>query len=173
MMAGPLVIKVIEIGPVPGLGVRWFNKFLKLAVADGAQLWVDKFIPKHFQKAATRRYGYKPRKGMEFARGTKEFRDSYSGNKLRVKGHLIPLVFSGETRDLAKASTVKPIAKRAEVRTPARGLNRKHPASAINMRDEFQTILPVEHVEMAARMELRFQREIDTLRTRRTRPIGG
>ncbi|HUT62111.1 MAG TPA: hypothetical protein VNA25_30095 [Phycisphaerae bacterium] len=144
-----------------------------MAVADGAQLWVDKFIPKHFQKSATRRYGYKPRKGMEFARGTKEFWDSYSGQKLKYKHHLIPLVFSGKTRELAKDSKVKPIAKRAEVRTPARGLNRKHPKSEINMREEFQTILPVEHVEMAARMELRFQREIDTLRTRRTRPIGG
>jgi len=172
-MAGPLVIKVIEIGPVPGLGVRWYNRFIKLAVAEGAQLWVDKFIPKHFRASATRRYGYKKRKGMQYARGTAEFRDSYSGNKLRHKGHLIPLVYSGETRDLAKDSKVKPIAKRAEVRTPARGLNRKHPKSEINMREEFQTILPVEHVEMAARMELRFQREVDTLRQRRTRPIGG
>lgn len=168
----PLTIKITEIGPTPGMFPRVYKALLRAALAAGAELWIDKFIPFHFQKKAFSRYGYKKRKGMEFARGTKAFRDSYTGDKLRRKGHIIPLVFSGNTRNLAKQSEARPIARRVDVITRAPTLNLRNSNSDINMREEFQTFTPAELEAMARAMDRKFQLDLNAARVRGVRQIG-
>lgn len=51
-------------------------------------------LARHFTKAGARKYGYQPRKGElnPWRRGT------YSNRKLRLFGHVLPLVYTGELR---------------------------------------------------------------------------
>lgn len=171
----PMEIKIFQRGATPDLIPRALKHLTRTALKAGAELWVKKFIPKHFQRSAIRRYEYTPRKGEKFARGTREFWDSYSGSKLNKKtgpGHLIPLVHSGKTKASALRSKVKLIAVRAQVVTRAPALNFRPRNSTINMREEFQTLLPQEHEEIAREMERAFQSELDILKTRDVRPVG-
>jgi hypothetical protein len=102
------------------------------------------FMAKHFTHAGAREYGYAPRKGERGAPGSKGFRRSYTGRKLRQKGHTLPLVWSGESRTLARVRDVRATSKGCRIVIHANKLNFRNPKSEINMRDEVTRVSDME-----------------------------
>ena len=131
------------------LGLRGpaMTKVVTQSLAAGAKTWHSEFLGEHFKMSAFRRYGYLARRGQTGDQNSKHFRDSYSGRKLRTKGHMLPLVFSGLTKNLSAWPDIRANGKLARVVLP-RGFNRKNPHSRINMREEITTILPSESKTM-------------------------
>ena len=75
----------------PRLFVVDHNRNLREANQQGMHLHHRRHIPWHFQTFAAVKYGYKPRNKKYLAR------------KLKQKGHLLPMVFSGASRAKAMA----------------------------------------------------------------------
>lgn len=88
----------------------------------------------HFERRATQRYGYPQRKGERNPRR----RGTYSNRKLRLFGHIKPLVWSGELRRLTLNGIqyVRAVAKSggeivSKIRLP-RKANLKNPKSKVH-----------------------------------------
>ena len=81
---------------------RALNAVIKKTNEDLLWHWHTKYLPKHFTRAAYREYGYMPRQGepgypFVDKKGRKiGFKKSYTGKKLREKGHTNPYVYSGQ-----------------------------------------------------------------------------
>lgn len=141
-----IIIKVTKTGSTPDVSKREFNRIKKRSYRSVGRFWHNSGMKaEHFTDKGRRKYKYAPRKGERLPRSSKAFKSSYSGRKLRQKGHLLPLVFSGDSRSLA-LSRRKVVATskgmRAIVNAP--GLNRRNPASKIDMRDEMTRVTPDE-----------------------------
>jgi len=139
--------KVTYDGPGTVRFRRAFNKAKATGFEQMAIYWHKALRPKHFTKAGASEYGYAPRQGE---RGSgKAFRRSYQGQKLAIKGHTLPLVYSGESKDLTEIRDIRLLPAGRGVRVSvgrARGLNRRHKSSKIRMADEMTTISEKEGV---------------------------
>lgn len=80
-MVMPVVSMKIK---VKGLDAKTLRKIFKESYEALGRYWHDVILPKHFTQAGAHEYGY-------VKRGSK-----YMKRKLRVHGHQLPLVFSGE-----------------------------------------------------------------------------
>lgn len=89
------------------------NEIIRESLRDVGEYWHEHMLPKHFTKAGAREYGYTPRRG-EPGSG-RAFKGSYTAHKLKKKGHALPLVYSGETRQRLLST------KSIEARTVRRG----------------------------------------------------
>jgi hypothetical protein len=65
---------------------RQLKSYVKRANMESVGMWHGRIAKQHFQTGASTRYGYRQRSG------------SYIARKVRVKGHRLPLVWSGRTR---------------------------------------------------------------------------
>lgn len=127
----------------PTLTKRVFNNAVKTSLSKIAAEWHKDYLPKHFTRQGALEYGYKARKGEKMSPGQRGYTRSYAYRKLRAFGHQDPLVFTGETKQLARIRKIVATSKQAKVVLP-RKLNWKHPKSQINMRDEITAITPAE-----------------------------
>lgn len=130
-------------GPTPRLLKRVLNDCHRDAAANMGSFWHERFREKHFTNAASSEYGYHPRQG-ERGRPSKKFSSSYTGRKLREKGHTRPLVYTGESERRTRQLDVRATAKRGEARVRvvlhAPALNFRYAGSPIDMRDEVTTV---------------------------------
>lgn len=127
-------------GLVPGnVPKRVIERANKPAFVEAGKLWHQRFRRQHFGADASARYGYAPRKPL------------YLKNKRRAVGHIRPLVFSGQSEQLSRIRDVRATSKRGRIVLHTPGLNRKHPASQVNMREEMTTVIASEGQAMAER----------------------
>lgn len=163
-MIGAILIK--QTGPTPELMKREMNAIMTgtlAAVADNH----FRFMHMHFEPIAFSRYGYKPRKGMNLS--GKPFYRSYTGRKMKRFGHMLPLVYSGESRDLALGNKdVRATRKEARLVQHARGLNRRNPRSDIRMNDEIRAIAPSEEREAVRVAEREFKKRVRAITATKT-----
>lgn len=130
----PFQFKVRYGGAIPGITLkgRELNDMKREAWIETGNYWHANFRKKHFTHAGATLYGYAPRK------------KSYQTQKLRRKGHTIPLVYSGESRALTRIRDVRATAtntrSKCRVVIHAPGLNRRHPNSEIDMRAEMTAV---------------------------------
>lgn len=142
-------IKVKERGAAPRGMRKLFNE-------AGKQTWLEvggefntnyrdkRFTPEHAREA-----GYAFRKGELLPRGTKAFRRSYTGRKLRMFKHTNPLERTGDTKRALRGN-IRSTSKGARVTYPAaRVFNFRHPKSKIRMNEEFTRITRPESRELA------------------------
>jgi len=97
---------------------RELNNAIKGANADMGLFWLGMIRPKHFTKAGAREYRYAPRQTYKpQKKGSKRdpFRASYTGRKLKEKGHTRPLVWSGESELRSRQGRVDATSKRMRV----------------------------------------------------------
>ena len=111
-----------------------FNKLLKEAYRLLGIHWHTKLRRKHFTHAGAREYQYLPRKG-EPGSG-RAFKGSYTARKLKTQHHTLPLVFTGESRQLTQRQDVRSTSKGSRVVIRANKFNFRHKASKIRMREE-------------------------------------
>lgn len=139
--------KVSYHGAVPselGLSQRKFNDIKRNAWYHVGKYWMAHFRRKHFTHAGAREYGYLPRKGQAGNTHPKGFWASYCGQKQKQKGHTLPLVWSGESREKSKAARIHATAtakkSRCRIVLNVPTLNYKNPHSQIDMRAEMTRI---------------------------------
>lgn len=145
------MIERITIRERGAISKRVFNNALKAGYLDAAQFFHEHLRDRRFTEAHAQAAGYRKRK------------PEYTARKLKEFGHQRPLERTGETRDLVGiqyrlTSTSK---SGKAVYAGARGFNRRHVNSKINMPDEFTRILPEENEQFAVVMDRRLQIEFD------------
>lgn len=148
-----LTTKITETGPTPKLLRREANEIHRQTALEMGDHWFHNFRAKHFTTAGASEYGYTPRQGERGNAGLKGFRRSYTGRKLRLKGHTRPLVYSGQSENLTKIKDVRATATKEEAKgrvvIHAPTFNRKGKGSRCDMRAEIQTISAPETVILA------------------------
>lgn len=132
---------------IPGVLKRELPRAQKAAFFHIGVLWHKLFRPKHFTQKGGREYGYAKRAGERFPRGSKQFRSSYTGQKLRRFGHTRPNEFTGVTRALSKIRNVKATSKGVKIRlrTPALNFHKFKDGSS-----------PADEMRVVSARELRF-----------------
>jgi hypothetical protein len=121
------------------------NAALKEGFAKAGRYFHDNLRDKRFTEEHARKAGYAPRSGSKHAIGSKSFWLSYTGKKLKKKGHMRPLEFSGASRAAIKGyANISSTSKGGKVAYPgARAFNFKNPFShpTMNLNLEFRGIL--------------------------------
>jgi hypothetical protein len=153
-------IVVTEFGATPGLLKSEINRLTKEALIAAAENHYREYMPMHFTMAAYSRYGYKPRSAK------------YLAKKNKIYGHVLPLVYSGTSKNLALSGEPKISATRhrATLIQRARGLNRRRPGSQIHMNREISAVTQSEvntASRVAGREYLRLARELSVSKTTR------
>ena len=166
-MTALMTIKVRDRGNTPRGMKRAFNEASKLAWYDTAVEFHRNYRDKRFTVEHAREAGYAARKGELIPRGTKAFRQSYTGRKLRIHKHTNPLQFRahGGTRDAVKSATVSSSFRGGKAAyRGASVFNFRHPKSKIRMNEEVRRITAAESRELAefydSRLDVRLK-EVD------------
>ena len=157
----PLIAEIKYTGLVPkGMKKRVFNDILREAYTETGRYWHERYLPDHFTVQGARKYGYKKRKGE--GESGKSFWKSYSGQKKKYKGHMRPLVFSGEGETQSRLFRPRATKKGVAVILP-RKFNYRHPNSEVNMREEITATTPDEIADMQRFFEREVQKRLDAM----------
>lgn len=140
------IAKIEMRGPVPGnLSEGDQKQIIADAWSRVGHFWHRELLDKHFTNAASTEYGYTARQGESGRPGKRGFHRSYTGRKLRLKGHTRPLEYTGKSKERAKGMA-RVVVRQGKGWTEARvvmnspGFNRRYSGSPINMRAELTTI---------------------------------
>ena len=144
---------------IVGMTSGQMNALIKSQFAKVGRWWHRVARPRHFERGAFQRYGYRRRSR------------NYNRFKKRKVSHLKPLVLSGETRQNSNTHRVEASHKGVTIVYPAvRKLNFRPKKGKINMRKEFETINNRELNHMTDLVERGIIRKIRTFnRTKRIR----
>ena len=144
-MAFPIVARIRDRGATPRKMRPAFNSASKLSWYATALEFHQSLRDKRFTEQHARAAGYAHRKGELLPRGSKAFRQSYTGRKLRMFGHTRPLEFSGETRRKVRFARISSGHRFGRIAYPgASKFNFRHPRSRIVMSEEFRRITQAE-----------------------------
>lgn len=135
-----LLIKVTETGTTPRRYLAERNRIHKEMWRALGEHWHRYQRPKHFTRAGAAEYAYAPRSGDPGRPHPKGFFRSYQGRKQRRFGHMLPLVYTGLSRNLTRLRDVRPTGKGVRVVMRAPALNLRPRGGHIHMRDELTTI---------------------------------
>lgn len=142
---GFVAIAVKDRGPI-GRGLKKaYNEASKKAWYDSALFFHTDLRERRFDPAHQRAAGFAKRKGEGMVFGSKEFKRSYTGQKLRRFGHTRALEFTGGTRKAIRQTSISSTSNLGKA--AYRGASKfsfKHPKSKIRMWDEFRRLLPDE-----------------------------
>lgn len=122
----------------PGVLMRDFRRAIKVGLQAALDYWWRQFLPRHFDRDASRRYKYRKRTPGHVKR------------KLRVHGHRRSLVYTGAMqRQLQRTRKITGTSKRAKLHMHARALNfmdrqRRRVREYPDMRAEILTVRPEE-----------------------------
>jgi len=124
--------------PRRGAAGKQLRAALKLTWFDVGRFWHRRIRPKHFTPEGGREYKYTARQGSNRSPGGKGFNRSYTGRKLRQKGHRNPLVWSGQTRALTRIQRITSTSKgvRINLTAAARKLNLRPSGWTVSLGDE-------------------------------------
>ncbi len=161
-----ILFKVKYTGAVPSVARQALGRIKRESWRQTGEHWHGRYRPKHFRRSGAREYGYAPRTGEP---GSSNPKGGYMRRKRREKGHSLPLVWSGTSRQLTRLRDVRATSKGARVVMNAPGLNRRHPKSRINMRDEMTRISVRERTQLTKVLDGGLDRRLRQIRTRRTR----
>lgn len=156
------VIMTVRLTGFEKIPAKQIKPILFAALVEVGYRWRDKWLIKHFDNAATNRYGYTKRKG-ERASG-RSFKRSYTARKIKKWKHSKPLVWSGKGRDEAQKTTnIKAFGSvktaRCEVVLPD-VFNLRHPNSEIRMGDEITTVIDGETKDLEKHLVFRLDRRL-------------
>jgi hypothetical protein len=104
------------------------NAVVRKAYEKVGEYWHKNFRAKHFSNLAYQEYGYQPRS------------KAYNRRKLKYLKHNLPLVFTGQSRDLSKSRTIYATKNGVSVTMPVRAFNFRRTAKSPDMQKEFRTV---------------------------------
>ena len=156
----------IQLNGPEGLTKRDFKEIGRQTFEAAGKRHRRRNLYHHFERRATKRYGYAKRKGESNPRkgGT------YSARKLRLFGHVKPLVWSGELRRLTLngIQAVKAVTRHggefvAKIKLPAKA-NFRNPNSKAHPLRELQSFHQSEIEDLDKFVEEDFDRRISRRR---------
>lgn len=155
---------------------RAWNKLARESWQEVGHWWHETIRPKHFTAEGKAEYQYAPRSGERSGSGGKAFWRSYTGRKLRSKGHTLPLVFTGELRARSAVARIQTFATSsgAGVRIflpQAQKANFRNKHSSIDMRDELTRVSLREADEAARRYDEAMERRLRAIQESQTKEI--
>lgn len=158
----PIAVKIRERGATPRRLRKVHNVAAKVAYGAIANHFHAAMRDARFTNEHGRKAGYAPRRGEESGTSGAAFWKSYTGWKKKKFGHTRPLEWSGETRRLVRLANISATAKRSRVAYPgARKFNFRHPASTINMADEFRRLIPEEATELGGVYDAHYGKQMN------------
>lgn len=163
-------IKVRERGATPGILAKEWRAIAKTAWRETGIVFHQSFLPKRFTHEGARLLGYTRRKG-ELLKGTKRYWRTYTGRKEKKFGHTLPLVYSGESRQLARIRDVRATSNGAKVVLNARKLNFKHPKSTIRMNEEIRRVAPVEAEKLSVFHDIHLDGALKAITATKTKDL--
>lgn len=161
-------------GAVPSnIGRSEFNReILKPSWHATGEYFHRTMLPLRFTVRGGKMLNYAPRRGQEPGLTFKQFKRSYTYRKRRQFGHIKPLVFTGESENLAKIRDIRSTSKGVKIINHARGLNRKHPKSKVVMSDEVRRIAVHEKEELTKYLSEQVDKRIKAFRRIQKKRIG-
>ena len=152
----------------------WNQQIVEPSWTRPLLMWKRDFRPIHFTDRGFRIYQYTPRKGQNYPRGSKRFWKSYFGRKLRYKKHSLPLVWSGELRDVTDKGYIRSTGKSGKyVMSGAQKANFRAAGSRVNMREELTRVIPSERRAMVRELDREMVRRLRGAKTVIQKTIGG
>lgn len=158
---GPTLITLKERGPTP----RGFAKVYRAAAAKAwesdARLFHATMRDNRFTEEHARKAKYSLRKGQLFARGSKQFNNSYYGRKFNspILGggpqKALPFVKTGRMRSDVRAASISATSNGAKARYPG-----ARPANFTSRGDEFTRLIEEEIIEIAENHERELEIEL-------------
>lgn len=140
----------IQVKGVEALSKSEVNGIFKEAYHLTGQRWRRIYLPLHFGRSASRRYGYTPRSGRQNSGLPK--RGSYTARKLAFVGHTRPLEYTGEgKRQALSQENISATSKKVVVRLP-RKFNWRPAKGQVRMADEIRATRPEEIASLTAFM---------------------
>jgi len=151
------------IHPDPGLLKRDLRAMISESLAEGLQFWWEVFLPGHFTAEAKSKYN-EPQGSAE-----------YNHYKQKKKGHQIPFVWSGASRDaLTRQMSLKTPKSRAaaegRMEAPRHFFIRR--PSYVNKVEYLTKTTGTEHHQIVARVETALRRRIDEVHGTPTKKIA-
>ena len=154
---------VIRVDRVSVLGAlkRDVNRIVKKSLRFALLTWRRTILPQHFTVAGARKYG--------FRRRTRKYLEA----KMRKRGHVRPLVSSGESERRSRRSRITTTAFKGVATINAPALNFRPKGGRIDMRDEVTRLTQQDERKMFGAFRKRFHERLRRLRgTRKTRRIA-
>jgi len=151
-------------GTIPGAYSKreWRNEVLKPAWKELGEWFHKDRLPIRFTNKAKSLLSLAPRRGEEPGVPYKAIKYSYTGRKMKYKGHKKPFVWSGETeRDATRIRDVRSTSNGVKVVLHVRKLNFKHPKSSIRMNEEIRRVAESEYPMIQRKFNAAVQRRID------------
>lgn len=133
---------------------RRFAKHQKEGFLRLGATWHKQFRPKHFTRRGAAEYGYDRRTRR------------YTATKMRRFGHADPLVFTGESRTLAKARRLTGTSKGSRLTMNVPALNRRPKGKKQSMRDEMTVTSEGEMVRLTGQLAKFLAFRLDNLKAR-------
>ena len=164
-------VKVRERGPTPRGMAKELNAIKKKLWNETGVFFHRTMLPLRFTKAGGRKLKYAKRKGEGIPKGSPRYARSYTGRKERTQGHTDPLVYSGESKQLARIRDVRSTSKGAKVVLQARKLNFKHPKSRIRMNVEVRRVATDESETLAEYFDARLDERLARIQTQTTTTV--
>lgn len=168
-------IKVTELGVVPRNLRKSVNASLKEAWSDTGEVFHREYREKRFTEEHAREAGYYKRKGQNLPFDSRGWRRMYYGRKYRSakmgggKDMALPLVKSGETRELVRSASITSTSQGVKVRySGARKLNYRNAKSRIRMNEEFTRITEKEADSLSVTLDERLGEHLKRASERRS-----
>ncbi len=124
-----------------GMKKSELNAILKTGFAKQGEYWHKNFRKRHFSNMAYSEYGYQKRTS------------AYNRRKQRAFGHNLPLVFTGQSRDLSQSRNIRATKNYCLVTMPVRAFNFKRTPQSPDLQKEFRTVSQSEQKILDDRME--------------------
>ena len=164
-------ITIRERGAVPRKLRKVYTAAKRTSWLETGKLFHTEMRDQRFTAEHARKAGYAPRQGETAGLG-KKFWNTYTGQKLKWKGHKRPLEWSGETRRAVRYGNISHTTKGARVAYPgARKLNFRRWPSSPHMADEFRRLLPDEIRRLAEEFDRVLDREMNRDQSAETRQV--
>lgn len=141
----------------PFITKRQLNNIIKRMFHEVGVYWHQNFRRRHFTQQAWSLYNYTPRSPRYWWR----------------KPLKLPLVFSGESRDVSENAVIRSTYKAVHVAMPTRKLNLRSANQRVDMADELRQIAPVEHRKLEKVMGMALRKHFRSQRNRVRIRIGG
>ncbi len=132
---------MISLHGFAGMKKSELNAVLKAGFTNQGEYWHRNYRKKHFSNLAYGEYGYQRRTA------------GYNKRKQKYFGHNLPLVFTGQSRDLSQSKNVRSTKKECVVTMPVRAFNFKRTPSSPDLQKEFRTVSASEQKILDDRME--------------------
>ena len=164
-------IRIKERGATPRGMAKELNRIKKDTWRDTGIYFHRSMLPLRFTKRGGEMLRYAKRKGEGIPKSDPRYKRSYTGRKERKFGHTDPMVYTGESKGIARIRDVRSTSKGVKIVIGARKLNFRHPKSKIQMNVEIRRVTTQETNKLANEHDKNLDRRLKQIGTTKTTTV--